>query len=189
MTESVEFIALLKKRDDSAFNQLLELYQHMVYNSILNIVQHEQDAEDLSQEVFIRIFKSIDSFRGDAKLSTWIYRITYTTALEWERKKKAGKAINYFKNLIGINEQKDSIASFDHPGVSIENKEMARALFKALSQLPEQQRIAFLLIKSEGLSYQQASEIMNKSIKSLEGLIQRAKENLKLQLNNFYKNN
>ena len=70
----------------------------------------------------------------------------------------------------------------------MENKEKARALFMALSKLPEQQRIAFLLIKSDGLSYQETSEIMNKSIKSLEGLIQRAKENLKLQLNNFYKN-
>jgi RNA polymerase sigma-70 factor (ECF subfamily) len=142
LIESAEFIALLKKREDSAFNQLLEEYQHMVYNSILNIVQHE--------------------------LSTWIYRITYTTALEWERKKKTGKAINYFKNLIGINEQKDSITSFDHPGVSMENKENAKALFIALSKLPEQQRIAFLLIKSDGLSYQETSEIMNKSIKSLE---------------------
>ena len=186
MIESNEFIALLKLRNHAAFNQLVEEFQHIVYNNILTIVQHEQDAEDLTQEVFVRIHKSIDRFRGDAKLSTWIYRISYTTALEWERKKKAGKAINYFKNLIGINDQNQSISTFDHPGVSLENKEKASVLFKALKTLPENQRIAFLLIKSEGLSYNEVSEIMNKSIKSIEGLIQRAKDNLRISLQDYY---
>ena len=188
LTDSAIFIEQLKQKESSAFSQLIDLYQHIVFNTILNIVQHEQDAEDLAQEVFIRIYNSIEHFRGDAKLSTWIYRISYTTALEWERKKKAGKAINYFKNLIGINEQSQVISTFDHPGVAIENKEKARMLFRALKSLPDNQKIAFLLIKSEGLSYKEVSEIMNKSIKSIEGLIQRAKENLRISLKEYYNN-
>jgi RNA polymerase sigma factor (sigma-70 family) len=189
LIESPSFIEQLKKRDNVAFNQLIDHFQNIIYNNLLIIVQHEQDAEDLTQEVFIRIHKSIDSFRGDSKLSTWVYRITYTTALEWERKKKANRAINYFKNLVGINENKQTISHFDHPGIAVENKEKANVLFKALKTLPENQRIAFLLIKSEGLSYLEVSEIMNKSIKSIEGLIQRAKENLRMSLEDYYNNN
>jgi len=179
LDSSTEFIELLKKGDRIAFAQLVEEYQHIVYNTILNICKQQHDAEDLTQEVFMQIFKSVHQFRGEAKLSTWIYKITYTKALEWERKKKAKRSINYFKNLIGIDHKSDGIADFNHPGIELQNKENATLLYTALDQLSDNQRIAFILIKAEGLTYQEVGKIMNKTTKSIEGLIHRANHHLR----------
>ncbi len=187
MSDNLEFIELLKKGDRLAFTQLVEQYQHIVFNTILSIVQQFQDAEDLTQEVFVQVYRSIHNFRGDSKLSTWIYRIALTKSLELERKRKAKKTIGFFKNLIGLDDSKADVKDFYHPGVVIQQKENAVILFKALQKLPENQRIAFLLIKAEGLSYHEVGAIMNKSVKSIEGLIHRAGENLRELLTSYYK--
>ena len=88
-----EFIVSLQKGDPLAFKQLVETWQNMVYNTVLSIVQDIQEAEDLSQEVFIQVYQSVKSFRGDSKLSTWLYRIAVSKALDAERKKKAKKRL------------------------------------------------------------------------------------------------
>jgi RNA polymerase sigma factor (sigma-70 family) len=82
-----EFIVSLQNGDQRAFKQLVETWQNMVYNTVLSIVQDMQEAEDLTQEVFIQVYQSVKNFRGDAKLSTWIYRVAVTKALDAERKK------------------------------------------------------------------------------------------------------
>ena len=68
----------LKAGDEQAFRQLVESYQHLVYNTVLGIVQDVQEAEDVAQEVFIQVYRSISGFRGEAQLSTWLYRIAIT---------------------------------------------------------------------------------------------------------------
>ena len=186
MSELPEYIQLLKNGDRLAFNELVEKYQHKVFNTVLSITQQNQDVEDICQEVFLQIFKSIKDFRGDSKLSTWIYRVSLSKAFEFERKKKAQKRINYFKNVIGFEINEIQVPDFNHPGVTLHNKEKAAILFKALKKLPDNQRLAFTLIKAEGLSYEEVGEIMNKSLKSIEGLIQRAKENLRTILKPYY---
>jgi len=189
LSDNKEFIDLLKSGDSKAFAELVEQYQHIVFNTVLTIVQQFQDAEDLTQEVFAQVYKSIAHFRGDSKLSTWIYRIALTKSLELERKRKAKRTIGFFKNLIGLEQANLNVKEFHHPGILMQQKENATMLFKALQSLPKNQRIAFILIKAEGLSYQEVSAIMNKSIKSLEGLIHRAGENLRLQLKSYYNEN
>ena len=153
----------------------------------MSIVQQFQDAEDLTQEVFVQVYKSINGFRGDSKLSTWIYRIAITKSLELERKRKAQKTIGYFKNMIGLDLNKVEAKEFHHPGIAIQQKENAALLFRALKNLPENQRLAFVLIKADGLSYQEVGALMNKSVKSIEGLIHRAGENLRVALKSHYK--
>ncbi len=186
MLDQPSFVELLKKGDQQAFAQLVDRYQQPVFNTIVSIIQHAQDAEDLAQEVFVQVYRSVSGFRGDSKLSTWIYRIAVTKSLEWERRKKTKKAIGYFKNLVGLEHEADQLAEFHHPGVALAHKENASMLFKAMQSLPDNQRIAFVLIKAEGLSYQEAGLIMGKSVKSMEGLIQRAKENLQQTLKKHY---
>ena len=174
-----EFIVSLQKGDPLAFKQLVETWQNMVYNTVLSIVQDIQEAEDLSQEVFIQVYQSVKSFRGDSKLSTWLYRIAVSKALDAERKKKAKKRIANLKSWVGLGEREESAIHFHHPGVQLENKELASLLFKAMQKLPENQRIAFTLIKSEGLNYEEVAAILNVSIKAVEALMHRAKENLR----------
>ncbi len=181
-----EFILLLQKGDQQAFKQLVNTWQNMVYNTVLGIVQDNQEAEDVSQEVFIQVYQSIKHFRGDAKLSTWLYRVSVTKALDAERKKKSKKRLANLKSWVGLGEKEEEAVHFHHPGVQLDNKERAAVLFKAMQKLSDNQRIAFTLIKAEGLSYEETADIMNITIKAVEALMHRAKENLRKQLQHFY---
>jgi RNA polymerase sigma factor (sigma-70 family) len=181
-----EFILSLQKGDPQAFKQLVETWQNMVFNTVLGIVQDIQEAEDVAQEVFIQVYQSVAGFRGEAKLSTWIYRVAVTKALDAERKKKAKKRLANLRSWIGLGEKEDAAIHFHHPGVQLTNKERAAILFKAMQRLPENQRIAFTLVKTEGLRYEEVADIMNISVKAVEALMQRAKENLRKQLQQYY---
>ncbi len=180
-----DFILLLRQGDQQAFKRLVETWQHMVYNTVLSIVQDEQEAEDVSQEVFIQIYQSVHAFRGEARLSTWIYRIALTKALDSERKKKSKKRIANLKSWIGIGEKEEAVVHFQHPGVLLDRKEQAAMLFKAMQKIPETQRIAFTLIRAEGLNYEETAAIMNLTIKAVEALMHRAKDNLRKQLKHY----
>src|SRR6185436_17661915 len=104
------------------------------------------DADDITQEVFVQVFQSINSFKGDAKFSTWLYRITLSKALDHEKKKNRKKRFGFVQSLFGGKEEEQlHPVEFDHPGVLMEKKERAAALFKALKQLAPNQRIAFTL--------------------------------------------
>ncbi len=180
------FIRSLQQGDQQAFKQLVETWQHMVFNTVLSIVQDRQEAEDVSQEVFIQVHQSVKHFRGDAKLSTWLYRVTVTKALDAERKKKSKKRMANLRSWIGLGEKEEEAIHFHHPGVVLDNKERAAILFRAMQKLPENQRIAFTLIKAEGLSYDETAVIMNITVKAVEALMHRAKENLRKQLQSFH---
>ncbi|NCW87990.1 MAG: RNA polymerase sigma factor [Chitinophagia bacterium] len=180
MTE-LELIEGLKRGDESAFRVLVEQYQDLVYNTALGVVQNAADAEDVAQEVFIQIFRSIGTFKSEAKLSTWIYRITTTRALDLLRARKSKKRFGLLKRLWETEDENplDTIEDFNHPGVALERKEDAAKLFEAIGQLPENQKVAFVLHKLEGLSYQEISEIMGNTVPAVESLMHRARLNLK----------
>lgn len=179
MTEQ-ELIKALKNGEEAAFKELVETHKDRVFNTALGIVQNAQDAEDVAQEVFIQVYRSIHSFKGDAKLSTWLYRIATTRALDLLRSKKSKKRFGIIQRLFGEgNEPVFEIPDFYHPGVALEQKENAARLFKAISQLPENQKIAFALHKLEDLSYLEVSEVMQTTVPAVESLMHRAKLNLR----------
>jgi len=180
-----ELILSLQKGDPLAFKQLVETWQNRVFNTVLGIVQDVQEAEDVAQEVFIQVYQSVAGFRGEAKLSTWLYRISVTKALDAERKKKSKKRIANLKTWIGLGEKEEAI-HFHHPGIELDNKERAAILFSAMQKLPENQRIAFTLIKIEGLRYEAVADIMNITVKAVEALMHRAKANLRKKLQYYY---
>lgn len=184
-----ELIVQLQQGDGSAFQKLVDEWQHMVYNTALSIVQNEDDADDLTQEVFIQVYQSVSSFKGESKFSTWLYRITVSKALDHEKKKKRKKRFAFVQSLFGNEEEPVLPAEFNHPGVQMEKKERAAELFNALKQLPDQQRIAFTLHKLEGQSHQEVAEIMNTTLYAVESLMARAKTNLKKILSSYYENN
>ena len=188
MAQSEEsLIEQLRQGDQSGFTAVIELYQKMVYNTAIGIVQNADDADDITQEVFIQVYISAGSFKGDSKLSTWLYRITISKALDHEKKKKRKKRFAFVQSLFGNNDnEQNHPADFNHPGIKLEKKERAGELFKALKQLPNQQRIAFTLHKLEGKSYQEIAVIMNTSLYAVESLMGRAKSNLKKVLYSYY---
>ena len=187
MINETELIERLKEGDETAFKTIVEQWQNMVYNTILGIVQNETEAEDLAQDVFIKVFEKIGTFKGDSKFSTWLYRIATTTALDHLRSKKRKKRFGFLQSLSGTSgEEKEQIPDFNHPGVSLDNKERAAVLFKAIEELPENQKTAYTLHKLEGLSYRDVSEVLNTTVSAVESLMSRANQNLRKQLEDYY---
>lgn len=190
--DSKTFIDDLKAGSQIAYGQLLDAFQQKVFATCLSFVPNKEDAEDLAQDVFVEVFNSIDKFKGDSKLSTWIYRITTNKCLEFIRKKNTKKRFAFLESITGRAVPIDKTNYFTeitHPGIVLEQKETSETLFLAINRLPEAQRIVFTLHKIDSKSYQEISEITQKSISSVESLMFRAKKNLQGILKNFYKNN
>ena len=182
-----ELIELLKQKNEPAFKTIVDTWKDMVYNTALGIVQNSEDAEDIAQEVFVRVYESVHNFKGDSKFSTWIYRIAVTQSLDHLRRKKRKKRFAFIESLFGRNDELiNDPPDFIHPGVIAEKKENAKKLLKAIAELPEKQNIAFVLNKIEGLSYQQIGEVMEMSESAVDSLLHRAKMNLRKKLQNYY---
>ena len=116
-------IERLRQGEDSAFKEIVESSQGLVYNTALGIVQNAEDAEDVTQEVFVQLYESIHSFKGESKLSTWLYRITISKAMDHLRKKKRKKRFAFVQSLFGANDELlHDPPDFTHPGVSLDNK-------------------------------------------------------------------
>jgi len=96
-----ELIARLKAGDGIAFKEFVETRQSLVYNTVLGFLQNAEDAEDVTQDVFIKIFESIGQFKGESALSTWVYRVAVTSALEFIRRKKKKKKVWFFESHSG----------------------------------------------------------------------------------------
>ncbi len=180
-----ELLFGLRHGEESAFKELVARFQDKVFNTALGLLQHHTEAEDIAQEVFIQVFRSIQNFKEESLLSTWIYRITVTKSLDHLRSKKRKKRFGFLSMLFGDNnlpvyEPED----FNHPGVLHENKEDAAILFKMIDQLPENQRTAFVLNKVEELSYREIADILNTTESAVDSLLQRGKQNLRKKLNN-----
>ena len=175
----------LKAGDITVFNNVVSAWQNKVYNTAISIVQNAEDAEDITQDVFVTLYQRIDAFREEALLSSWIYRITISKSLDHEKRKKRQKRGGLLKKIFFMQEEEEP-ANFEHPGILLDNKEQAKILFGALKKIPEKQRVAFTLHKMEGLSYQQIAAIMNASLYSIESLQVRAKNNLKKILQKYY---
>ncbi|MFN8288991.1 MAG: RNA polymerase sigma factor [Chitinophagaceae bacterium] len=178
-----ELIQRLKNRDEAAFRYLVDTYRDRVYNTIIGIVQNAQDAEDVTQEVFIQVYRSIGDFKGESKLSTWLYRIATTRSLDLLRSRKSKKRFGFIQRLFGDNnEPVFEIPDFNHPGSALDRKENVAKLFSVIARLPENQKAAFILHKLEGLSYQEVSEVLKTSLPAVESLMHRAKQNLRKML-------
>lgn len=163
------------------------MYQQKMFNTAISLVQDHGIAEDIVQEVFITVFKSILSFNDRSSLSTWIYRITVNKSLDHLRAKNRQKR-GIFSGLFGSGNMEDheNKASFDHPGIKLEQKEHARYLFAAIETLPDNQKTVFILAHIEELPQKDIAEIVNLSVKAVESLLQRAKGNLRKKLAHIY---
>lgn len=185
--EEQQLVQELKAKNETAFTHFVAHYKDRVYNTVLSILQNREEAEDLSQEIFIDIWNKVGSFRGESSLSTWVYQVAVNRCRDHLKWKKRKKRFAFIRSLSGeAQEMKHQIPDFVHPGVQMEQRERAKALFKAIKKLPESQRVAFSLHKLEGLSYQEIAGIMDRSLGSVESLMHRAKQNLQKMLYALY---
>lgn len=186
MTDEKQLIKLLQEGNENAYRELINKYKDKIFKTALGFVPFEEVAEDLTQEVFIEVFRSINSFRGDSKLSSWLYRIAINKSINYINKNKKhiyNKTIDEYADYATFSElhtDKDETLKI------LNQKEQRKIINEALNKLPERQRVCFSLNKIDGLSYKEISEIMTISISSVESLIHRAKSGLQKLLINYY---
>lgn len=185
-----DIIKHLQQRDVGAFSELVVLWKDRIYNTALGIVQHEQDAADITQDVFLSAWRSVHKFKGDAGIGTWLYRIAVNRSLDHLRRMKRNKRFGWISAVWEADGRIETdTPDFIHPGVQLERKQEAAILFAAIRKLPEQQRIAYSLQKVEGLSIAEIAGIIELSEGAVESLLQRAKNNLRKSLGIYYQNN
>jgi RNA polymerase sigma-70 factor (ECF subfamily) len=187
--EDAELLEKLKEGNKAAFGDLLNLYADKVINICYRFFLDRQDAEDLSQEVFMEIFLSIKTFRGNSKLSTWIYRIAVTKCLDEIKKRNRKKRLSAIGKMIHLDDVADWISGGTMPDKKLDEAEKMREISLALNKLPDNQRIAFTLSKIDGYKNTEIAEIMKTTIESVESLVARAKKRISAELEIILKNN
>lgn len=175
-------IARFKEGDDSSFRELVEKYQSRVYSIVLAIIGDKNDAEDLSQEIFVKVYRFLHQFKGRSKFFTWLYRLTINTCISARNKKKKDNEIYQFqseKNLISAHILQSDAKS---PMEILQNKELEEKIKLALDSLSDGLKEVFVLREIEDLSYKQLSKIFNCPEGTIKSRLFRAREELKKKL-------
>ncbi|MFT5168561.1 MAG: RNA polymerase sigma factor (sigma-70 family) [Saprospiraceae bacterium] len=156
----------------------------MVFNLCLNYLQNTNDAEEVTQDVFVKVYKLFDSFKEQSSVKTWIYRIAINQCLDFLKAKKRQKRFGIHIPIWGNSQESvyPTPSDFNHPGVLLEDKEALKQLFRHINSLPHNQKTALILKAIEGLSQKEIAAILDVSIKSVESLLSRAKDNLRKKI-------
>lgn len=188
MEEDFELLAKFKKGDQQAFELLVRKYKTTVFNTIYSIMGNAQEADDIAQEVFLKVYTKAGSFKGESSFSTWLYRVTVNRCIDELRRRK-NKIISY-ETEFNQEEKlklKDVLASRENDITEkLRQKELQDIIQKAVNSLPEKYRIILTLKEIEGLSYKEISQIMKISLAKVKIWLFRARQKLKGKLAFLY---
>ena len=182
--EEKVIIERCKRGDLAAFNELVSKYEKQVYNFAYRLTGNYDDASDVAQDAFLRVFSAIGSFRGDASFSTWLFRITTNVFLDERKKKKAHPHTSLDEHLeLGESSVARQIEDpSPTPQEITEDAERAKLLQGAIDGLPEYQRAMVVLYHSQQKSYEEIAEIMDLPIGTVKSRLNRARLALKEKL-------
>lgn len=189
MTDS-EIIRQIADGDRNMFRKLVERYQPMVFRTCMGFLHHKEDADDLTQEVFIQTYQTLPAYKGDASFSTWIYRISVNASLNKIRKSQKNQLLQRLESVFGGDTGKEysfPIPDTENPENILIRSEHREWVQRALNSLPENQRTAIVLSKYDDLPQKEIAAIMNMTEGAVEALIQRAKANLREKLSALQK--
>jgi RNA polymerase sigma-70 factor (ECF subfamily) len=179
MTEK-EIIHSIRNGDIQAFRLLVEQHQQMVFRTASGFVHIKEDAEDITQEVFINAYQSLHYYQEKAAFSTWLYRIAINTSLNYIQKNRFRKLLDYAEEKMHtLFDQRDNNINPEEQIIETETDSLIR---RAIDQLSEKQRTAFILSKYNDLSQKKIAEIMQLSEGAVEQHLQRAKIKLQKKL-------
>lgn len=184
----VALMLALKDGDEAAFAELISRHQSRVVSLIYRFVGDETEAEDLAQEVFLRVFRMRDRYRPKARFSTWIYRIAANVSLNALRARSRRRCVSMPLTFDKSETQEGRTSSHvedhrvDMPYAPMESRELHEQVQQAVDQLPETQKVAVILNKYEGMSYEEIAAIMGCSMMAVKSLLARARNNLRERL-------
>ncbi len=185
-----KFIQELKNGDRTAFDKLVAEYKDSILNVCYGYIKNADEAEDLTQEVFIEVYKTIQNFKEESSLFTWMYRIAISKSLDELKRRKAVKRAAFFEKRVqgesGDLEMKLTASDQPDPEEKLKQKQQRIFIESCLNELPDTQRTAFVLSQQDGVSYKKIADIMDKSLSSIESLVHRSKQNLRKIMENRY---
>ena len=157
------------------FNEIVRDFSERVYWHVRRFVNNHEDADDLVQEIFLKIWTALPSFRGEAQLFTWVYRIATNETLNWLRREKVRSALHFTSIDTEMERRIDSDPFFDGDAAD-------RALSKAVAKLPEKQRQVFILRYYDELPYEEMSAVLGTSVGALKASYHIAQEKVRAAL-------
>ena len=180
----------LQAGDMDAYDKIAELYQNKIYSLSFNLVRNQMDAQDVTQEVLLTLFRKINTFQGKSAFSSWVYRITLNTSYMKLRSKKKDPNISIddlLPSFNGAGFQKEKIQDWSGSTESLLFKnETKEVIQKAVEQLPEKEKVVFLLRDVEGLSTEKVSCILDLTIPAVKSRLHRARLYLRKKLSGYF---
>lgn len=184
MISDEKIIDRILEGETDLFRLLVERYHERIFILSRGFAHQEQDAEDITQETFLRAFMSLGSFKRKSEFSTWLYRIGVNTAYTFLKKRNRKKIFSSYEAL------KETIVGYTHTNININdtphkdlvNKELHELICKEIDKLPKKQREAFIMSRLDQMSQKEIANVMSLSVHAVESLIQRANKRLKEKL-------
>lgn len=164
----MELVDMAQRGHENAFENLVQRYYSIVYGLSFKYCRVKEDAEDITQEVFIKVARKISSFNRDSLFKTWLFRIAINTATDFLRKRTRSRETSL-----------ENSEAIGNPSPSPEDSMEARLLYDAIDRLPEKQKSALILVLSEGLSHKEAAKVLKCSETTVSWRIHRARKHLK----------
>lgn len=174
----------LQNNNPNAVSGFVDEHKQLVYRVCLGYLQNEDDANDLTQEVFVKAIRSIDTFKEKSSIKTWLTRIAINLSLNYLRDNKKHRQSADVDQAYNFPSEENTEADF-----KINQHELKQNLAIAIKKLPERQRRVFVLFHYNNNSYTEIAEVVKSSEKSVESLLQRARKSLQKELSEFYKEN
>jgi RNA polymerase sigma-70 factor (ECF subfamily) len=183
-----------RANDRTAFNEVVSRYKNRVYNSVYRMLGNASDAEDLTQEVFVRLYTSLDSFRSQASLNTWLFRIASNLCIDYFRRSKKHRAIAYsLDEPLGGDAEASEGSGASHevsdttyePHRLAERQELSEQIQVALAGLPEKLRAVLLLHDIEGIPYEEIAQVVGCPLGTVKSRLFNARLQLRQRLTGY----
>ena len=171
-------IAECLKGDASAFGALVRRYQDRLYHTVFRLVDNAEDAQDVVQEVFLNAYQSLEAFKGDSQLFTWLYRIAVNAAISHKRKKRQAVSLDAARHGERGAEPLDP-SEQNRPGYALEQTEQGQRVWQALSRLSPEHRAVLVLKDMEGQKYETMAEVLQVPIGTIRSRLHRARLELR----------
>ncbi len=157
----LDLVREFQNGSDRAFNELVLRHRRAVFTVIVGLIGSADDAEDITQEVFVKAYDALRGFRGDSSLYTWLYRVATNLSLNYLRRRKT-------RTFLGLAEETMDLPARQSSDLDLETGELADHLRKAISELPEKQRAVFILKHFRGLQHQQIAEMLDRDVGTIK---------------------
>lgn len=160
--DDLALVAAVRNGDTTAYRGLVERYQTRVYHLVFGMVRNREDAREITQEAFVKAYRSLHAFRDESRFYTWLYRIAMNLTIDFVRRRDKGP-VSGAEEDVAVREPDGAVAEVHHaesPRRAYERKELHAAILAAVGELPEDQRQVVLLREIDGLSYKEIAEIV-----------------------------